>query len=352
MSREPVFKLYAKIWGEKPLYRVSGGFIYTYIGFGVIDRGTNVLQIRPTTLCPLNCIFCSVDAGPYSIHRWAEFNVDLNTMLITVREIAEYKGGGVEALIDTIGEGLTYPNILDLIDGLRRTSSISSIALETHGALLNKKIIDKLNEHGLDRVNLSIDTLDKAKARYLQGVEWYDVDRVREMAEYIVRETNIDLHITPLWIPGVNDEDVVKVVEWAYRIGAGKRWPPATIQKYNLHKYGRRVKGVKPLSWSDFWSWIRMFEEKYGYRVSWSMDEWGMSRRRKYPCNHRVNEDVVVKIVSRGVFRGEYIGAIVDENTLITVYGGKLGINNHYVVKIIEDKDCLLIGKPVRRIRI
>ncbi|MCE4627148.1 MAG: radical SAM protein, partial [Desulfurococcales archaeon] len=43
---------------EEPLPLVGTVFI------GVIDRGTNVLQVRPTTLCPLNCIFCSVDAGP------------------------------------------------------------------------------------------------------------------------------------------------------------------------------------------------------------------------------------------------------------------------------------------------
>jgi uncharacterized Fe-S cluster-containing radical SAM superfamily enzyme len=35
-----------------------------HIAFGVIDRGTNIIQVRPTSLCNLNCIFCSVDAGP------------------------------------------------------------------------------------------------------------------------------------------------------------------------------------------------------------------------------------------------------------------------------------------------
>jgi uncharacterized Fe-S cluster-containing radical SAM superfamily enzyme len=46
-----------------------------HIAFGVIDRGTNILQVRPTTICPYNCIFCSVDAGPYSRYRQAEFVV-------------------------------------------------------------------------------------------------------------------------------------------------------------------------------------------------------------------------------------------------------------------------------------
>ncbi|MEM0060187.1 MAG: radical SAM protein, partial [Desulfurococcaceae archaeon] len=49
--------------------------VFGYIAFGVIDRGTNVLQVRPTTICPQNCIFCSVDAGLKSEHRWAEYIV-------------------------------------------------------------------------------------------------------------------------------------------------------------------------------------------------------------------------------------------------------------------------------------
>ena len=48
---------------------------------GVIDRGTNVLQVRPTTICPLNCIFCSVDAGPFSRNRWAEYIVSKESIL-------------------------------------------------------------------------------------------------------------------------------------------------------------------------------------------------------------------------------------------------------------------------------
>ena len=37
--------------------------------FGLIDRGTNLIEIRPITSCNLNCIFCSVDEGPKSKRR-------------------------------------------------------------------------------------------------------------------------------------------------------------------------------------------------------------------------------------------------------------------------------------------
>lgn len=338
------------IWNRRPLYFVEGAPLYGYIGFGVIDRGTNVLQVRPTTICPLNCIFCSVDAGPRSKNRQAEFIADPDSIYEATVEIARFKGGGIEALIDTVGDPLTYPYLVKLVKKLKQNLYISSVALETHGALLTIKLIDKLNEAGLDRINLSIDSLDKEKAKYLQGTEWYDVNKVMRLAEYIVKETNIDLHITPVWIPGVNDKDVVEIIKWAYRIGAGKKWPPATIQKYNIHKYGRKIPGIKPLKWDEFWEKIKQLETTVGYRVSWKMDEWKMERRKRYPCPYRRSDKVVVKIIAPGLFKGEYIGVAVKKEWLVTVFGKKVRIGTEYYVKIIDDKDCLLIGKNLGEI--
>ena len=341
-----------KIWRSRRLYYVIGNRIYTYIGFGVIDRGTNVLQVRPTTLCPLNCIFCSVDAGPYSRNRIAEFFVDLDTIVDTVEDIAGFKGGGVEALIDTIGEGLTYPHIYELVKTLKKNPLITSVALETHGVMLTYEVVEKLEEAGLDRINLSIDTLNPEKARMLQGVKWYDVERIMRIAEYITRETSIDLHVTPIWIPGINDEDVIEVIEWAYRIGAGKKWPPATIQKYVVHKYGRRVPGIKEMSWREFWKKLEEIEMRYGIRVKWPMEEWGMYRVKRYPCPRRHGELVMARIVSYGVFRGEYLGLDLEKNVLLTIVGRNVHIGGEYLVEIVESKDCLLIGKAVKEIHI
>jgi len=49
-----------------------------HVAFGVLDRGTNVIQVRPSTLCYHSCIFCSVDAGPASRTRQSEFLVEVH----------------------------------------------------------------------------------------------------------------------------------------------------------------------------------------------------------------------------------------------------------------------------------
>ncbi len=335
------------VWRKRDLYFVKGSPLFGYIAFGVIDRGTNVLQVRPTTLCPLNCIFCSVDAGPHSRIRWAEFIVDKDSIVEAIAEIASYKGGGVEALIDTIGDAFTYPWLIELVRELKSMPCIRSVAIETHGELLSRKIIVELDKAGLDRINLSLDTLDPEKAVFLQGVKWYNVRKVIELAEFIVNNTNIDLHVTPVWIPGVNDEDVKEVVKWAYRIGAGKKWPPATIQKYNVHKYGRKVPGAKVLSWRDFWRKLKDLERELGLRLTWSMEEWGMYRAPRYPCPYRRGDRLCARVLSKGIFKGEYVAEALNRPWLIALRGRRVRISDIVAVEIIEDQDSLLIGRMI-----
>ncbi len=342
----------------KPIGRFKDGrIVYTIdssepllglLPIGVIDRGTNVLQVRPTTICPLNCIFCSVDAGPFSRHRWAEYIVSPRTIIDTVELVARHKGVGLEALIDTVGDPLTYPYLPKLVRELKKIPQISSVAIETHGALLTKKIIDKLDDAGLDRINLSIDTLNEDKARFLQGVKWFNVRKVMELAEYLVKNTSIDLHVTPVWIPGINDDDVIEVVKWALKIGAGKKWPPVTIQKYNVHKFGRRIPNVKPMGWQEFWRKLEDLEKKLGIRLRWGMDEWGMRYMPRVPNPMKKNDIVVATIIGRGWLKGEYLGYVPGKKRFLTIvnFRHKLDMENrvNVYVKIIDDKDGIFIG--------
>lgn len=328
------------------IYRVPRDLpAYGYIALGVIDRGTNVLQVRPTTICPQSCIFCSVDAGPNSRRRWAEFIVEPELIVRGVEEAVAVKGCCVEALVDTIGDPLTYPYIVELVEMLKRTSGVKSVALETHGMLLSERLVNRLHEAGLDRVNLSLETLNPEKARFLYGTRAYSVERVVSVSEYLVRETSIDLHVTPLWLPGVNDEDIERVIEWAVKIGAGKKWPPVTVQKFIKHKYGRG-RELREVSWSEFWGFVDRLEKKLGVRLRWSMEEWGMY----YTCRVRTliskGDLVEVDVVSRGWLRGEYLGVYNNEYLLGVFPGRRFGTitGKRCLVRVVEDRDGLLLG--------
>jgi len=293
-----------------------------HIAFGVIDRGTNLLQIRPTSLCPLSCIFCSVDAGPRSVNRRAEYVVELDHLIAWFVRVVQLKGlSEVHAYIDAAGDPLTYARIVDLVERLRGLSCVKTIAMETHGALLDEKLAERLDEAGLDRLNLSVDALDPGLAKYLSGTAWFDVSRVLKVAEYITSSLKMDLLIAPVWVPGLNDREVPRIIEWALRIGAGKRWPPLGIQKYEAHKYGRKPPGVRPMRWRDFYEALRKWEEEYGVRLILKPDDFDIKKAKPLPLAFRRFERIRATVVGPGWLRNQWLGVAGDR--VVTLVGGE-----------------------------
>ncbi len=285
-----------------------------HIAFGIIDRGTNVLQVRPSTLCPHNCIYCSVDAGPSSRTRRTEYIVDANYLAKWVTSTAEYKNIRIEVLLDGVGEPLSHPQIYTLIQQLRQSPHIWRIALETHGGFLSKGVIRRLANVGLDRINLSLDSLDPMKARMLAGVEWYDVRRIIRLVEYTVENTDIDVILTPVVVPGINEEDMYDLIELARSLHLGKKsgWPTGVlIQKYEVHRFGRKVKGAREWSWREFYTWLRRLEEQTRYPLRPSMEDLGIRRARKLPVPYGRGEKVALRIIGPGWHKGEWLGVFI-----------------------------------------
>lgn len=329
------------------LYRVEDGLpLIGHIAFGLIDRGTNLLQVRPTSLCPLSCVFCSVDAGPKSKTRISEF-------LVSPKYLVEWftwavrakKLENAHAYIDAVGDPLTHPQIVDLVRLLRKTGLAASIAVETHGTLLTEKLVDELEEAGLERINLSIDALDPLKAKQLSGSPWFDVERVKRVAEYVVTNTTIDLLVAPVWVPGYNDDEIPRIIEWALRIGAGKRWPPLGVQKYEVHKYGRKVPGVKPMRWGEFYRALRKWEREYGVKLVLKPDDFGIARAARIPLAFEEGENTVVRIVGPGWLRGQWLG--VSNNRVVTVVGVESDppVGARVRVKVVRNRDNIYIAR-------
>ncbi|GAB6148559.1 radical SAM protein [Stetteria hydrogenophila] len=322
-----------------------------HIAFGVIDRGTNVIQVRPSTLCPHACIYCSVDAGPASRWRQTEYIVDADDLVRWVAMVASVKGPGVEALLDGVGEPLTHPRILYIISRLRGIPEVRSVALETHGGFLSKRLAEKLDEAGLQRVNLSLDTLDPGKARLLAGVPWYDVGRIVKVVEWMVENTGIDVVLTPVIVPGYNDseEDIASLVELARSLGLGSKvgWPTGVLpQKYEAHKYGRKPRGVKPWSWGRFYKWLREMEARLGYRLHASMSELGMEPRPRVAKPYRAGDRVPLRVVGPGWLRGELLAVDARGLRAVTLIGGEhVRVGQRVVARIIRDKDNIYLAR-------
>src|SRR3989344_3358744 len=58
--------------------------------FGIIDRGSNIIEIKPITSCNISCIFCSVDEGPKSKRR-VDYVVEKDYLVEELEKIVEFK---------------------------------------------------------------------------------------------------------------------------------------------------------------------------------------------------------------------------------------------------------------------
>ncbi len=334
--------------------KVRGLPLVGHIAFGVLDRGTNVLQVRPSTLCFHDCIFCSVDAGPSSRTRRAEFIVDVDLLVEWVGRVASVKGGGLEALIDGVGEPLTHPRIVDIVEKLKSdVAGVERVAIETHGGSLSKSLARRLEAAGLDRINLSVDAVSPSLARRLVGVEWYDVERVLRIAEWIIKETSIDVVLTPVVVPGYNEGEMRALIEWARRVGAGRKsgWPTGVlIQKFEVHKYGRkpRLKGG-PWSWQRFYSWLRRLERETGYRLIVEPREIGFEERPSIEKPFSEGDVVRAVVASPGWHRGEWLAVDRGWRRVIAVFPGPAGEDlapgMEVRLRIVRDKDNIFIGE-------
>ncbi|MDO4437589.1 MAG: GTP 3',8-cyclase MoaA [Coriobacteriaceae bacterium] len=123
-------------------------------GFG---RSINYLRISVTDKCNYRCVYCMPEKGvPPRDH--AE--------LLTAEEIARFvslvAAEGITRVRLTGGEPLVSHRIVPLIEEIRAIPQIEDIALTTNGALL-PRMAPELRGAGLDRVNISLDTLDPAR---------------------------------------------------------------------------------------------------------------------------------------------------------------------------------------------
>jgi len=316
-----------------------------YNAFGLIDRGTNLIQVRGVSGCNLSCVFCSVDEGPYSRTRKLDYVVDVDYLMKWFDDVARIKGKGLEAHLDGQGEPLIYPFRVELVQALREHPHVSTISMQSNGTLLNDRLVEELAEAGLDRVNLSVHSLDPDKARMLMGMKSYDLEHVLDMAEALVN-AGIDVLLAPVIIFGVNDDEAEAFIEFARRIGAGKRWPALGFQNYIPYKFGRNPTIAKLVPFKDFYAWLRKLEEKTGMRpLVLKPKHFGMEKREFIPLSFRPGEIVKAEIVLPGRIQGEMLAKA--RNRLIEVINTDAEIGDRIKIRIVRTRHGIYIGTPI-----
>jgi len=335
---------------DKLLFEISDSIpLVGCIAFGLIDRGTNLIQVRPISTCPLSCIFCSTNAGPKSTIRQTEYTVPLEYMVEEFQKIASFKGKKhIEAHIDTVGDPITYPKIVELVSCLSQVEGVETVSMQTHGSTLNEKFLEKLSEAGLTRINLSLDAVDTKLAKRIADTEWYDTEKVCELMRYITSKTKIDLLLAPVWIPKVNDAEILKIIRLAIDVKAGKIFPFLGIQKYEIHKHGRKVKGVKPISWKNFYGQLRAWEKEFKVKLILHSRDFGIYKQAMLSIPYRKFETVKVEVVGPGWLKKEKLAVTPKRDRSMTLVNAQeIPLGAKLKARIVENKHNLIIAEPV-----
>jgi len=280
--------------------------------FGLIDRGTNLIEIRPITSCNLNCIFCSVDEGLNS-RKKVDFVVEKDYLVNEFKKLVDFKQEDyIDAHINAQGEPLLYANIVELVADIAKIPQVKSISIDTNGTLLNKQLIDELAAAGLTRINLSLHALSPEIANKMAGTS-YNLKKVMEIAAYIPKK--MDLIITPVWLPGYNDNELVKLAKFAHKIGAGKNCPAIGIQNFLNYQFGRNP--VKQATMDIFYKKMQDLEQKYGVKLICNESDFKIKKSKELPKPFKKGDVVKAKLICPGRLYKEMLAVL--ENRVISV---------------------------------
>jgi GTP 3',8-cyclase len=171
-------------------------------------RPLETLRISITDRCNFRCVYCMPKEVYGRDHQFLE-----RTELLTLEEIARVAGIfaslGVRTVRITGGEPLVRRNVEHLIELLHAIPKLE-IALTTNGSLLPQKA-EALARAGLDRVTVSLDSVDDAAFRALNDVD-FPVQKVLEGID-AAAAAGLRVKVNAVVKRGANDDGIVALAE-------------------------------------------------------------------------------------------------------------------------------------------
>lgn len=181
--------------------------------FGRVHRD---IRVSLTDRCNLRCTYCM----PHDFAAWMPTEDLLTTdELMTILEV------GIDAGIDEVrltgGEPLLRPDIVDIVARINSLPNPPKLSLTTNGIRL-AALAQPLKDAGLERVNISLDTLSAERFKAMTFRDRFD-----DVLKGIKSARDADLtpiKINTVLMPGVNDDEAVGLLKWALDEGLKLRF--------------------------------------------------------------------------------------------------------------------------------
>ena len=184
------------------------------------NRTLHDLRISVTDRCNFRCPYCMPKEvfGPgYQFLR----DPQLMTLGELTRIVRAFRALGVEKVRLTGGEPLLRADVPELVRVLKQDIGMPDVALTTNGWLL-EKLAPALHAAGLNRLNVSVDSLDDATAGRLNGLG-FSVARVLRGID-AAAALGLPVKINCVVQRGVNDEELPALCEYFRERGHALRF--------------------------------------------------------------------------------------------------------------------------------
>ncbi|MFH1054363.1 MAG: radical SAM protein [Candidatus Woesearchaeota archaeon] len=314
---------------------------------GIVDKGSEMIEVKPITNCNADCSFCSVNEG-CSSKKQIDFVVDKEYLMKELNDLLEYKKeNDMSVWINPHGEPTLYSELVELCDDILANTYVKDITVITNGILLNKHLVKELKNTGEKNskdINIAISLSGSGKNAKIMGKN-YDPDLVIKNIEYVAK--NLHLTITPVYIKGVNESDIKKIIELSNKLSEKSRLMfdeeiNVNIQKFCCNKFGR--KPIKEQSWEEFDKDMKRLEQETGKNLLKPLEK--LKDTKTLPKLCEKNDIINVNIISPGRFEKDKIGVLErkDGNRAVLVLGCKAD-NGIVKVKVVQSKYNITIAK-------
>jgi cyclic pyranopterin phosphate synthase len=176
-------------------------------------RHITYLRISVTDRCDFRCVYCMSENMTFLPKR------DLLTLEELDRLCSAFVHRGVRRLRITGGEPLVRKNVMSLFRALSRhldAGLLDELTLTTNGSQL-KKYATELKAAGVERINVSLDTLRPDRFRAI--TRWGDLKTVMDGLD-AAQAAGLRIKLNTVALKGVNEDEIEDLVRFAHGRGA------------------------------------------------------------------------------------------------------------------------------------
>ncbi|MEG1930960.1 MAG: GTP 3',8-cyclase MoaA, partial [Anaerovorax sp.] len=172
-------------------------------------RDINYMRISVTDRCNLRCKYCMPEAGIENLgHEHILKFEDIERIVRAATEL------GIEKYRITGGEPLVRKGIVGLVESLSAIPGVETLTMTSNGLLL-PKYAESLKKAGLDRMNISLDTLNHTK--YHDITRGGDLDQAIAGINAAVKAGLTPIKLNVVAMKGFNDDEIMDFVQLTYQ---------------------------------------------------------------------------------------------------------------------------------------